>query len=389
MTLVLPQENVLDIQNKCMLLIASPKTTIMGLTKLLGKLSFTTQAVLPGRIQCKYLQQQQVQAVIETNSYQTKIKLSQHLLAQLKWWKENLLFQNGKPLKIAIPQFIIQTYASKKGWGAVCQGTTTGGTWSYQERTKHINLLELIAVKFAILTFTRGKSVTTVHLQIGNMTALPCFLKMGGGGGVGGGGWIHSQELLQVAMEIWDYLLANRIAVIAEYLPNSLKIQANRQSRNHKDSSNWKLNPKSCRPRQLCSRFPSALLEKPLWVCIPSILLNREGTWQSKEGPVYSSYHNTTMANSALVRSIILNVGPTSHNSTQSDHIVTRLSVAKAPFAGRQPTTLGGMEGFSKALESEEISKLAATLISNSRRSGSISNYQSAWRKWASWCYER
>ena len=87
------------------------------------------------------------------------------------------------------------------------------------------------------------------------------------------------------------------------------------------------------------------------------------------------------MANSAMVRSIILNVGPTSHNSTQSDHIVTRLSVAKAPFAGRQPTTLGGMEGFSKALESEEISKLAATLISNSRRSGSISNYQSAWRK--------
>ena len=58
MTLALPQEKVLDIQNKCMQLIASPKTTIMELTKLLGKLSFTAQAVLPGRIQCRYLQQQ-------------------------------------------------------------------------------------------------------------------------------------------------------------------------------------------------------------------------------------------------------------------------------------------------------------------------------------------
>ena len=58
MTLALPQENVLDIQKKCAQLIASPKTTIMVLTKLLGKLSFTTQAVLPGRIQCMYLQQQ-------------------------------------------------------------------------------------------------------------------------------------------------------------------------------------------------------------------------------------------------------------------------------------------------------------------------------------------
>ena len=55
--------------NKCMQLIASPKTTIMELTKLLGKLSFTAQAVLPGRIQCRYLQQQQIQAVRKTNSY--------------------------------------------------------------------------------------------------------------------------------------------------------------------------------------------------------------------------------------------------------------------------------------------------------------------------------
>ena len=80
-----------------------------------------------------------------------------------------------------------------------------------------------------------------------------------------------------------------------------------------------------------------------------------------------------------MVRNNTLNIGPTSHNSTQSDHIVTRPSGAKAPFAGSQPTTLGGMG----------VSKLAATFISNLKRSGSISNYQSAWQKWASWCYER
>ena len=93
-----------------------------------------------------------------------------------------------------------------------------------------------------------------------------------------------------------------------------------------------------------------------------------------------------------MVHSITLNVGSTSHNSTQSDHIVTRTLGVEAPFVGRQPT-VGGMEGFRKVfrenLESEGVSKLAATLITNSRRSGLISNYQSAWRKWASWCYER
>ena len=53
MKLALPNEKVLDIQNKCMQLIVSPKTIIVELTKLLGKLSFTAQEVLPGRSQCR------------------------------------------------------------------------------------------------------------------------------------------------------------------------------------------------------------------------------------------------------------------------------------------------------------------------------------------------
>ena len=77
--------------------------------------------------------------------------------------------------------------------GAVCQGTAAGGTWSYRERTKHINVLELSGVKLAILTSTRGKSVTTIHLQIDNMTALSYLVKMRG---------TRSQELLQVAKEL-------------------------------------------------------------------------------------------------------------------------------------------------------------------------------------------
>ena len=65
-------------------------------------------------------------------------------------------------------------------FGAVCQGTITEGTWSYQEGTKRINILELIAVKLAILTFLKGKSVTAIHLQIDNMTDLSYLVKMGG-----------------------------------------------------------------------------------------------------------------------------------------------------------------------------------------------------------------
>ena len=78
-------------------------------------------------------------------------------------------------------------------------------------------------MKLAILAFNKGKSVTANSLQIDNMAALSYLAKMRGGG-------TRSQELLQVAKEIWDYLLANRIAVTAEYLPSSLNIQEDQQS---------------------------------------------------------------------------------------------------------------------------------------------------------------
>ena len=120
-----------------------------------------------------------VQQVRENFFYKTKIKLSQQSLPELTWWKESILLQNNKPLKIGMPQLINQTDAYKTGWGAVCQGTTKGRTWSYHEWTKHINVLELIAVKLAILTFIKGKSVTAMHLQTDDMTVLYYLVKMG------------------------------------------------------------------------------------------------------------------------------------------------------------------------------------------------------------------
>ena len=233
-------------------------------------------------------------------------------------------------------------------------------------------------------------------------------------------GGTRSPELLQVAKEIWDYLLANGIAVTAEYLPSSLNIQADWQSRNHRDSSDWKLNPKifpqivkirgipqiDLFASRLNHQLPKYMSWHPdpgscavdslqhSWrnlygYAFPPFCLIVKGTCESKEGPVSSYCCNTCMTNSAMVRSITRNVGSTSHNSTQSDYIVTRPSRAKAPFAERQSATIGGIEGMKKALNGEGVSTLGATLITNSRRSGSISNYQSAWRKWASWFCER
>ena len=55
-------------------------------------------------------------------------------------------------------------------------------------------------------------------------------------------------------------------------------------------------------------------------------------------------------------------------------------------FSSELNFEVSGMAGVRKNLPSEGISERAIDLISNSRGQGSQSNYESAWRKWNSWC---
>ena len=59
------------------------------------------------------------------------------------------------------------------------------------------------------------------------------------------------------------------------------------------------------------------------------------------------------------------------------------------PIDGRELIENSGLVGFRKTLLYEGISENVSHIITNSRRKGTFSNYESAWRKWASWCLER
>ena len=67
-----------------------------------------------------------------------------------------------------------------------------------------------------------------------NMAALSYIDKMGG---------THKKFLLNLTKEIWDYLLVNGIMVTIEYLPGTLTVEADHQSRSVMDSCELKLNP--------------------------------------------------------------------------------------------------------------------------------------------------
>ena len=99
---------------------------------------------------------------------------------RLPWWQEQLLKWNGKLLKQKPDQVTISSDASLSGWGAVCKGTRTGGAWSEQEQTMHINCLELLAATLSVKAFLKDTSGTSVLLQLDNTQAVAYINNMGG-----------------------------------------------------------------------------------------------------------------------------------------------------------------------------------------------------------------
>ena len=119
---------------------------------------------------------------------------------------KNLELTNGRAITHHPSQILMQTDGSKIGWGAVCQGIKTGSLWSEKEQEYHINFLELLPIKFELLSFSKMMNFKSVHIEVDNQTALSYLLKMGG---------TKSQELLKVSKEIWDYLFKHQIIITA------------------------------------------------------------------------------------------------------------------------------------------------------------------------------
>ena len=90
MTLSLPAEKIGKIKDQCLRLYKASKVTLLDLTKLIGTLSSTIQAVLPARLQFRFLQQQQIVSLKQSQSYLTLVKLTPMAKNELLWWVNNL-----------------------------------------------------------------------------------------------------------------------------------------------------------------------------------------------------------------------------------------------------------------------------------------------------------
>ena len=233
--LSLPGEKLHQIRMEVNQIKQKSHITARQLAQLIGKLNATAQAVLPAPLFYRSLQGDLQRALSSNNQdYNTLLSLSPLSQEELSWWQEKLAHWNGKPLLHRQKSMIIESDASLQGWGAVCNGTRTGGPWSQLEQQMHINCLELLAATLAVKSFVKDQKGISVLLQLDNQTAVAYINNLGG---------TVSPQLMDLAKALWLWALSRDLVLSVEYIPGATNCVADVESRTLRDRTDWKLHP--------------------------------------------------------------------------------------------------------------------------------------------------
>ena len=94
------------------------------------------------------------------------------LLEDLRWWLSSPALRVGQSLELVSPDVSLFSDASTLGWGASVLQASVSGLWTPQERSLHINLLELRAIRLGLSHFAKDFRGKAVAVRSDNATAL-------------------------------------------------------------------------------------------------------------------------------------------------------------------------------------------------------------------------
>ena len=155
--------------------------------------------------------------------------LSPSSRAELNWWIFNV-DTSRKLISHGEPELHNQTDTSAHGWGGLRGEQRTGGRGNQQEASRHINYRELLAVLLTIKALC-GKCAN-LHIRV------QCYINNMGGS--------KSPDCNSVARQIWDYCVESNIWISTSHLPGCENTEADRESRQFNDGTEWQLESDIC-----------------------------------------------------------------------------------------------------------------------------------------------
>jgi hypothetical protein len=147
MVVSLPENKIVDLISKVTRLYNSSLCTLRDLASVTGLIVSVFPAIKPARLYYRNLERIKAQYLRENNdNYDAVISLSTLVKQDLLWFMNNCRMYNGTNIIKPATVITLTTDASLLGWGVVSELGVTNGTWSHEEKSQHINWLELTAI---------------------------------------------------------------------------------------------------------------------------------------------------------------------------------------------------------------------------------------------------
>ena len=210
------------------------KITLRTPASVIGNFVVSFRAVPLGPFFYRNLEKQKTLGLkLHNGKFDTNINLNVESKKEIYWWKNNL-FESFAHLNIPEPDITIYTDTSLTGWGIADGKTPSGGWWDEDEIT-HINVLELKAIQFGLLTYCTYKIFKHIRIMSDNTTAISYINKKGG---------LKSNECNKIAKEILIWCTGRHLHISPAHIPGNENFEADKNSRKFQDATEWQLNPK-------------------------------------------------------------------------------------------------------------------------------------------------
>ena len=163
----------------------------------------------------------------------SQIYLTKAVVEDFTWLLEIIQSNKGVQFELDSDLLVLKTDASPTGYGGTLLDTAVVGFWNEKERSMHINLLELMAVKYVLVKLINQVARRQLHLYVDSQVALT-YLKKGSG---------VSQSLRVIAKEIWIWCYYNQVSLRkVTYIRSKENVESDALSRaTMKDLSDWGL----------------------------------------------------------------------------------------------------------------------------------------------------
>jgi len=238
MTVKLTTEKAIKIKEQCKFILDKAtgnrgkcEISIRDISELVGKMIASEPGVPYAKLFHKRLEiMKNEQLRKNRGNFDAIIPVNDHCLSDIQWWIDNIEISK-RFVVVATPSVIIKSDASLTAWGGVFYDKTTGGHWSESEKNYHINYLELLAVFMTLQSFCASMNSVHIRSLIDNTTAVTYINKMGG----------MREQLNDITRQIILWCKQRNIWLSAAHLPGSKNCEADFESRNQNEDTEWAL----------------------------------------------------------------------------------------------------------------------------------------------------